>query len=106
MNVSGIVHLPTPTPVGSTALVGSKVAAPAQAASVSLPAVAVPLKANLSEQAAPVYQVLRAGATIPPSSAPGYVLPPYGHGFSQLFNAIQAIAVEHVYPAPVFSFSA
>ncbi len=65
-----------------------------------------PISANLSQQAAPTYQVLQGGAGLPPSANPSFVLPPGGAGFLRLYAALEAIAVEHVYPAPIFSFSA
>ena len=100
MSVTEVIHLPTPVPVqhASTAL----------AAASAVPAVSTSPtpSGNLSQQAAKTYQVLQGGAGFPPSSDPTFVLPPDGRGFIQLFNTIQAIAVEHVYPAPIFSFNA
>jgi hypothetical protein len=61
---------------------------------------------NLSEQAAPTFRVLQGGGGLPPSGSPSFVLPPNGVGFLRIFTALEAIAVEHVYPAPIFSFSA
>jgi hypothetical protein len=61
---------------------------------------------DLSAAAAPTYRVLQGGGGLPASATPSFVLPANGRGFLALFNALQAIAVEHVYPAPVFSFSA
>jgi hypothetical protein len=61
--------------------------------------------ANLSEVSEPVYQALQSAAAFPPSANPGYVLPSNGN-FLRLFNAVQAIAAERIYPAPVFSFRA
>ncbi len=60
---------------------------------------------NLSQAAYPVYQSLQAAATIPPSSDPMFVPPANGNAL-RLYSAVQAIAAERVYPAPVFSFSA
>jgi hypothetical protein len=61
---------------------------------------------NLSQQAASTYEILRGGAGFPPSAEPTFVLPTNSRGFEQLYNALQAVAVEHVYPAPIFSFTA
>ncbi|HEY5340586.1 MAG TPA: hypothetical protein VIK27_06135 [Candidatus Aquilonibacter sp.] len=76
------------------------------ATSAASAAASSPSNANLSQQAAPIYQVLQGGAGLPPSANPSFVLPPSGAGFLRLYAALEAIAVEHVYPAPIFSFSA
>ncbi|MGC2128513.1 MAG: hypothetical protein WA629_00330 [Candidatus Aquilonibacter sp.] len=60
---------------------------------------------NLSQAAYATYQVLQSVAGIPPSSDPTFVPPPNGNAL-RLYSAVQAIAAERVYPAPVFSFSA
>ncbi len=60
---------------------------------------------NLSQAAQPVFDALQSAAAFPPSADPTYVLPANG-SFLRLFNAVQAIAAERVYPAPVFSFTA
>jgi hypothetical protein len=109
MNISDVSYLPAPTP--DQYGFGSKSLAAAQAASV--PTAVVPtsvlfasVEGNLTQQAASVFQVLRAGTTYPASSNPSYVLPVDGFGLSRLFSTLQAIAVERVYPAPIFSFQA
>jgi hypothetical protein len=69
-------------------------------------AAALPVaSSNLSEAAKPVYQALVAAATIPPSTDPTFVPPSSGNAL-RLYSAVQAIAAERIYPAPVFSFSA
>jgi hypothetical protein len=76
-------------------------------ATVPAPAV-VPSAAtpkNLSEAAHPVYQALQSAGAIPPSSDPTFVPPASGSAL-RLFAAVQAVAAERIYPAPVFSFSA
>ena len=101
MNVTEVMHLPTPVPVQRPL--------PAAAATALVPAAQNASSApsgNLTQQAVKTYQVLQGGAGFPPSADPTFVLPPDSRGFVQLFNTIQAIAVEHVYPAPIFSFSA
>lgn len=60
---------------------------------------------NLSQAAQPVFAALQSVAAFPPSADPSYVLPPNGN-FLRLFSAVQAIAAERIYPAPVFSFTA
>lgn len=60
---------------------------------------------NLSEAAKPVYEALQSAAALPPTTNPGYVLPA-NENILRLFSAVQAIAAERIYPAPVFSFSA
>ncbi len=60
---------------------------------------------NLSQLAAPVYQALQSTAAFPPSSDPTFVVP-LGTGVLRLYEAVQAIAAERLYPAPVFSFAA
>lgn len=60
---------------------------------------------NLSEAARPVYEALQAAAAFPPSTNPAYMLPSNGN-FLRLFSAVQAVAVERIYPAPIFSFTA
>ena len=60
---------------------------------------------NLSQAAAPVFEALQSAAEFPPSMDPTYVLP-VGGDYLRLFSAVQAIAAERVYPAPVFSFTA
>jgi hypothetical protein len=74
---------------------------PATPTATALPAAS----SNLSEAAKPVYQALQAATTIPPSADPTFV-PPSGGNALRLYAAVQAIAAERVYPAPVFSFSA
>jgi hypothetical protein len=61
--------------------------------------------ANLSQAAKPVFEALQSAAAFPPSADPTYVLPVNGN-FLRLFSAVQALAAERVYPAPVFSFTA
>jgi hypothetical protein len=61
---------------------------------------------NLSEAAKPVFEALQSAAAFPPSATPTYVLPTDGSDFLRLFTAVQAIAAERIYPAPVFSFQA
>jgi hypothetical protein len=61
--------------------------------------------ANLSQAAQPVFEALQSAAAFPPSATPSYVLPPNSN-ILRLFSAVQAIAAERVYPAPVFSFTA
>ncbi len=60
---------------------------------------------NLSQVSKPVYEALQSAAAFPPSANPSYVLPPNSN-FLRLFSAVQAIAAERIYPAPVFSFRA
>ncbi|HEX8806219.1 MAG TPA: hypothetical protein VF741_04680 [Candidatus Aquilonibacter sp.] len=60
---------------------------------------------NLSEAAKPVFEALQSAAAFPPSTNATYVLPINGN-FLRLFSAVQAVAAERVYPAPVFSFTA
>jgi hypothetical protein len=60
---------------------------------------------NLTQLAAPVYQALQSTAAFPASSDPAFVVP-LGLGVLRLYEAVQAIAAERVYPAPVFSFAA
>jgi hypothetical protein len=60
---------------------------------------------NLTQLAAPVYQALQSTAAFPASSDPAFVVP-LGTGVLRLYEAVQAIAAERVYPAPVFSFAA
>ncbi|MGA7569248.1 MAG: hypothetical protein WCC70_04755 [Candidatus Aquilonibacter sp.] len=59
---------------------------------------------NLSQTAYPTYQALQSVTAIPPSSDPTFVPPPNGNAL-RLYAAVQAIAAERVYPAPIFSFS-
>jgi hypothetical protein len=59
---------------------------------------------DLSQAARPVYEALQSAWTVPASKAPAFVLPPSG-GVLRLFEAVQAIAAERVYPAPIFSFA-
>jgi len=61
---------------------------------------------NLTALSKPVYQALQSAAAFPASANPSYVLPADASNFLRLFSAIQATAVERVYPAPVFSFLA
>ncbi len=61
---------------------------------------------NLSEAAKPIFEALQSAAAFPPSANPTYVLPVNGSNFLRLFTAVQALAAERVYPAPVFSFRA
>lgn len=61
---------------------------------------------NLTELSKPVYQALQSVAAFPASANPSYVLPSDTSNFLRLFSAIQATAVERVYPAPIFSFLA
>jgi hypothetical protein len=60
---------------------------------------------NLSQAAKPVFEALQSAAAFPPSASPTYILPVNGN-FLRLFSAVQALAAERVYPAPVFSFIA
>jgi hypothetical protein len=60
---------------------------------------------NLSQVSKPVYEALQSASAFPPSANPTYVLPPNSN-FLRLFSAVQAIAAERIYPAPVFSFRA
>jgi hypothetical protein len=60
---------------------------------------------NLSDAAYPTYQALQSTGAIPPSTDPTFVPPPGGNAL-RLYSAVQAIAAERIYPAPVFSFSA
>ena len=60
---------------------------------------------NLSAAAAPVYQALQAASSLPPSVSPSFILPANGNAL-RLYAAVQAIATERIYPAPVFSFRA
>ena len=99
MNVASVTHLAAAVPL-QRAVPAVPASAPAVA---SAPA---PATGNLSQQAAKTFGVLQGGAAFPPSATPTYVLPANGRGFSQLFNTLQAIAVEHFYPAPIFTFSA
>jgi len=48
---------------------------------------------------------LQSAGVIPPSSDPTFVPPASGSAL-RLFAAVQAVAAERIYPAPVFSFSA
>jgi hypothetical protein len=66
---------------------------------------AVPASQNLSQTAYPTYQALQSVAGIPPSSDPTFVPPASGNAL-RLYSAVQAIAAQRVYPAPIFSFSA
>jgi hypothetical protein len=61
---------------------------------------------NLSQAAKPVFEALQSAAAFPPSAVPSYVLPVNGSNFLRLFTAVQEIAAERIYPAPVFSFQA
>ncbi len=60
---------------------------------------------NLSQAAFPTYQALQSAAVVPPSTDPTFVPPANGNAL-RLYSAVQAIAAERVYPAPIFSFSA
>jgi hypothetical protein len=92
------------TPVSGTALV------PVSTASRALVRAAdpggAPVVQNLTAAAAATYRVLGGGAAYPPSSTPSFVLPANGLGYLQLYQTLLAIAVERVYPAPIFSFEA
>jgi hypothetical protein len=109
MSISAAIHLPTQTSV-QLGLVQRNLAAPVASAEtnpvVPTSVLLASVEGNLTDQAAQVYAVLRAGSTIPASYSPGYVLPVNEFGFSRLFSTLAAIAVEHVYPAPIFSFQA
>jgi hypothetical protein len=98
MKVDDVIQLPPPVPVRRESAPAAVVSAPA-----TPPAYA---STNLSQQAAGTYHVLSGGAAFPASNTPTFVLPANARGLIQLYNAIQAIAVERVYPAPIFSFSA
>lgn len=76
----------------------------AEVARVHPPASAA--RGNLSQAAQPVFEALQSAAALPASANPTYVLPVMGSNYLRLFSAVQAIAAERVYPAPVFSFSA
>jgi hypothetical protein len=60
---------------------------------------------NLSLAAAPVYQALQSAWAAADAHVPLFVLPPDGGSVLRLYEAVQAIAAERVYPAPVFSFA-
>lgn len=60
---------------------------------------------NLSQVAHPVYEALQAAATLPPSPNPTFIPPANGNAL-RLYAAVQALAAERIYPAPVFSFRA
>lgn len=62
-------------------------------------------KGNLSQVAAPVYEALQSAAALPPSPNPTFIPPATGNAL-RLYAAVQALAAERVYPAPVFSFRA
>jgi hypothetical protein len=95
MSLTPLAPLPVSVPASHGAGVRAVVAAPQPAS-----------PASLSAQAAPTFAVLQAGAGLPPSANPAYVLPASAQGFLRLFAALQAVAVERIYPAPVFSFQA
>ena len=104
MKVDDVIQLPPPVPVRSSNAGGSSLAAPAPSpASV---AQGLSPSGNLSQQAAGTYHVLSGGAAFPASNTPTFVLPANARGLIQLYNAIQAVAVERIYPAPIFSFNA
>lgn len=83
---------------------GSQALVPSRQAGTSLAPVSQP--ANLSNEAASTFQVLQGGAASPASGSPAFVLPADAAGFLRLYQALQAIAIERVYPAPIFSFQA
>ena len=60
---------------------------------------------NLSQAAGPVYEALQAASTLPPAPNPTFIPPASGNAL-RLYAAVQALAAERVYPAPVFSFRA
>ncbi|MGB6984941.1 MAG: hypothetical protein WBD74_03070 [Candidatus Aquilonibacter sp.] len=66
---------------------------------------AAPAQGNLSQAAYPVYEALQAAAALPPSPNPTFIPPASGNAL-RLYAAVQALAAERVYPAPVFSFRA
>lgn len=66
---------------------------------------ATPAPGNLTQAASPVYEALQAAATLPPSPNPTFIPPATGNAL-RLYAAVQALAAERVYPAPVFSFRA
>lgn len=94
-----VVVLPPPTPVVPAASLVP--AAPFRAPAYRFD----DASGNLSQAAKPVFEALQAAVALPPSSNPAFVLPANGD-FLRLFAAVQAIAAERIYPAPVFSFSA
>jgi hypothetical protein len=61
---------------------------------------------NLTEVSKPVFQALQSITALPPSTNPSYVLPSNTSNLLRLFSVIQSIAVDRIYPAPVFSFTA
>ena len=86
------VTLPPAHPVTPTANVVHVAPAPAA-------------QGNLSQAAGPVYEALQAASTLPPAPNPTFIPPASGNAL-RLYAAVQALAAERVYPAPVFSFRA
>jgi hypothetical protein len=100
------IDLPIPAALPVTAAPPTTVLNLPRASSFAAPAYGFAGTAgNLSQAAKPVFEALQAAAAFPPSANPTYVLPANGN-FLRLFSAVQAIAAERVYPAPVFSFTA
>jgi len=60
---------------------------------------------NLSQAAQPVYDALQSAPALPPSATPLFI-PPVNGNVLRLYAAVQALAAERIYPAPVFSFRA
>jgi len=105
--MSHLPAIPAATALPTLAAGASPVANLARAArSFAAPAYAFANPSgNLSEAARPVYQALQAAIALPPSATPEFILPA-GGSFLRLFTAVQAVAAERIYPAPIFSFSA
>lgn len=105
MNVTGVTNTFALT-LSDRTLAPAKVDSAPAASAAAIPAstLLASVDGNLTQQAAKVFSVLRAGTTY--TSTPAYVLPANGVGLSRLFSTLQAIAVERVYPAPLFSFQA